>query len=178
MKGRVLAAFVVILFITSLYSSVAWSPLRGALSGTPPRFVRRIAAVLFTVGACELGAYSPAFAEREPMSMTFSDFIPEIRSGNVERVVFKGIRPTFLTAYTKDNKMIKVEEGFPAFDDPMSPSGPTQAIALCQHSPGVVVEQDISDLIVKSKTKGGKYSGPKPMLKSSAYPSTYDNNKK
>ena len=50
---------------------------------------------------------------------------------------------------------------------PLSPSGPAQAIALVQHTPGVLVEQDLSDIFKKSRT--ALYSGPKPMLQS-AYP--------
>ena len=99
--------------------------------------------------------------------MTFGDFVPYLREGKVNKVVFEGVRPTFLTAYRKDGSTILVEEGFPSFDDPLGPSGPTQAIALAQHTPVVVVEQDLSDLFRKSKT--ARYGGPKPMLESN-YP--------
>ena len=118
-------------------------------------------------------SFSLADAEAEGLvktttSMSFEEFVPYLRGGNVQRVVFRGISPTYLTAYNKDGTSLLVEEGFPSFDDPLSPSGPTQAIALVQHTPGVVVEQDLSDLFKKSKT-AKKYGGPKPMLQS-VYP--------
>lgn len=117
-------------------------------------------------------SFSLADAEAEGVktttSMSFEEFVPYLRGGNVQRVVFRGISPTYLTAYNNDGSSLLVEKGFPSFDDPLGPSGPTQAIALVQHTPGVVVEQDLSDLFKKSKT-AKKYGGPKPMLQS-VYP--------
>lgn len=114
----------------------------------------------------DIAAVASEVSERKTMS--FGEFIPYLREGKVSKVVFKGISPTFLTAYSKDGNTIVVEEGFPSIEDPLSPSGPTQAIALVQHTPGVVVEQDLSELFQKSKT--ARYRGPQPMLESS-YPS-------
>ena len=114
----------------------------------------------------DIAAVASEVSERKTMS--FGEFVPYLREGKVSKVVFKGISPTFLTAYSKDGNTIVVEEGFPSIEDPLSPSGPTQAIALVQHTPGVVVEQDLSELFQKSKT--ARYRGPQPMLESS-YPS-------
>lgn len=107
-----------------------------------------------------------------PSSMSFGDFVPYLQRGNIVKVVFKGVRPTALTAFTKDGKEITVQDGFPAFDDPLSASGPQQAIALCQHTPGVEVYQDIADILSLSKTSKG-YRGPQKMLQSNSYPKEY-----
>lgn len=107
-----------------------------------------------------------------PSTMTFADFVPFLQKGNVVKVVFKGVRPDRLIAITKEGKEIMVAEGFPAFDDPLSASGPQQAIALCQHTPGVEVYQDISDILSLSRTSKG-YQGPQKMLQSSGYPKEY-----
>lgn len=181
MRTVSLTAFLLAIFS----SSIAGSPLT--------RLARTRIAVVCVSGALRLvppaamitglGVSMPraVHAEGEVMketTMSFNEFIPLVKGGGVQKVVFKGARPTYLMAYTKDGK-IMVEDGFPAYDDPMGPSGPAQAIALCQHSPGVVVEQDLSDLLLKSKTsdKAGKYK-PRAMLKSSGYPAEYDQSKK
>ena len=105
--------------------------------------------------------------------MKFGDFVSFLGAGNVQAVTFKGVNPTGLIATDKNGKQIRVEEGFPAFNDPASASGPQQAIALCQHTPGVVVTQDLSDILGQSKT--GKLKDYKviPMMQSSKYPSSF-----
>ncbi len=166
-----------ITFLLTILFSVALNPL--------VRLVRMRIAIVCVSGTLNtgLGVSMPpaAHAEGEVMkesTMSFNEFIPLVKGGGVQKVVFKGVHPTYLMAYTKDGKIL-VEDGFPAFDDPKGPSGPAQAIALCQHSPGVVVEQDLSDLLLKSTTsdKAGRYR-PRAMLKSSSYPSEYDQSKK
>jgi len=107
-------------------------------------------------------------------SMTFSEFLVELEAGKFAKVVFKGTSPTYLTAYRErdsETAGIIVKEGFPAFDDPKSPSGPTQAIAKCQHTPGVVCVQDVTDLLKMTKRGGSsRVSSPRPLLQHAAYP--------
>ena len=64
-------------------------------------------------------------------SQTFSQFLKSLDDGSISKVVFNGINPKSVTAYFKDGDVVTVgeAEGFPAVDDPLSPSGPTQVIA-------------------------------------------------
>lgn len=104
--------------------------------------------------------------------ISFPMFLKDLDDGKVDKVVFKGIRPEYLTSYYKTGDIVLVKEGFPAYDDPLGPSGPIQAIARVQHAPGVVVLQDITDVL--KLTKRGAGSGEmKPMLKHSSYPKEY-----
>lgn len=115
-----------------------------------------------------------AAADSNDVSKSFPELLRALDNGEVRRVVFKGIRPEYCLAYFKDGTVATIREGFPSFDDPRSPSGPTQAIARVQHTPGVVCEQDISDLLVLSKTR--KRPVPtenRQMLSHSAYPKEY-----
>lgn len=124
------------------------------------------------VVALALSFSMPALAQD---SLTFAEFKQQLSAGSFSKVIFKGIRPTYLEAFSKNGEAFVVSEGFPAYDDPLSPSGPAQAIALCQHAPGVTCSQDISDVMSLIKGKGGSRD-PKmmPMLSHSAYPVEFD----
>ena len=104
-------------------------------------------------------------------STTFQAFVQNLENGDISKVVFEGINPTYLTAYYKTGEVSIVKDGFPYYNDPLSPSGPAQAIAKVQHTPGVICQQDISDVLMKSKTRKSK-DAPliQPMLQHSAYP--------
>jgi len=103
-----------------------------------------------------LNPLQPVLAEDSAeVSKSFPEFVTALDNGEIKRVVFKGIRPEFCLAYFKDGTVATVKEGFPSFDDPKSPSGPAQAIAKVQHTPGVVCEQDIADVLALSKTRKG-----------------------
>jgi len=106
---------------------------------------------------------------------TFATYLEDLRSNRLSKVTFVGIRPQSLIAVEKESgRPYLVREGFPSFDDPLSPSGPTQAIAACQHQPGVLCVQDISDALSLSRTAGKASSAdPKPMLSHAAYPREY-----
>jgi hypothetical protein len=133
-----------------------------------PFFTRSFHQKAFAVTAAALSFTAPSVVVADSKSMAFDDFVPYMRSGEVTKVLFRGIRPEGLEAYAKNGDVITVKEGFPAYDNPLSPSGPTQAIALCQHTPGVLVEQDLSELMLKAKTNR-RYTGPQAMLEST-YP--------
>ena len=64
-----------------------------------------------------------------PGSTTFERFVQSLDNGEVNKVVFQGINPTYATAYYKNGEVFVVKEGFPYYNDPLSPSGPAQAIA-------------------------------------------------
>jgi hypothetical protein len=163
MKTTILLVATMAMSVLSI--STAWRS-----SGFPRGMQKVLGALIVCVPlvvAPSIGLAAEGEATLNEKIMSFDDFVPFLRAGNVQRVVFRGISPTYLTAYGKDGSRLLVEDGFPSFDDPLSASGPAQAIALVQHTPGVLVEQDLSDLFKKSKT--ALYSGPKPMLQS-AYP--------
>lgn len=104
----------------------------------------------------------------------FQSFLNLLDGGKIEKVTFYGIRPTYLIANLKeDGKSFLVKEGFPAYDDPLSPSGPSQAIAKVQHTPGVTCYQDISDAMILSKTRRITTVDLKPMLSHSSFPEDY-----
>lgn len=111
----------------------------------------------------------------EKTSLTFSEWVTAMDSGKISKVTFKGINPEYLMAEMKETKsQIKVEDGFPAYNDPRTASGPQQAIAKCQHTPGVVCVQDISDILSKSKTRDvNQMKEPAPMLTHSNYPKAF-----
>lgn len=64
--------------------------------------------------------------------------------------------------YLKESgEMLEVRQGFPSYDDPLSPSGPTQVLAKVKSVPGVLWEFDTSALRVaressKSWIRGGR----------------------
>ena len=107
-----------------------------------------------------------------PVNVPFSEWVIKMDAGEISKVTFTGINPKYLTALTNDGKNLFVKEGFPAFNDPMSASGPQQAIAKCQHTPGVICNQDISDLLRKSRTRDYSTKTPEMMnmLSHSSYP--------
>ena len=112
----------------------------------------------------------PAGAD-EAVSKSFAEFITLLEKGDVERVVFKGIRPEYCLAFFKDGTVASVRDGFPSYDDPKSASGPSQAIAKCQHTPGVICEQDISEtLALSKKLKGNVPTKSREMMSHSSYP--------
>ena len=89
---------------------------------------------------------SPSLAD----SSYLTELLKQLDDNNVSKVVFRGITPTSATVYLKNSDNI-LDVALP-FDDPKSPSGPAQVIARVQHTPGVVVQQDIGD-ILKTTTK-------------------------
>lgn len=104
------------------------------------------------------------------IDVKFSDFISSLDSDEVSKVVFKGINPDSCIVYFKSGKIGIVKEGFPAYNDPKSPSGPAQAIAKVQHTPGVICEQDISDVLLLSTTRRQTKPSTIPMQTQSKYP--------
>ena len=112
------------------------------------------------------------FTIEDKTSMTFSEWITAMDNNKISKVTFKGINPEYLIAEIKETKsQIKVEDGFPAYNDPLTASGPQQAIAKCQHTPGVICVQDISDVMSKSKTRDVNLMKElSPMLSHSSYP--------
>ena len=114
----------------------------------------------------------PPFADADDaISKTFTDFIASLEKGDVEKVVFKGVRPEYCLAFFRDGAVASVREGFPSYDDPKSASGPAQAIAKCQHTPGVLCEQDVSEtLALSKKLKGNVPTKNRPMMSHSSYP--------
>jgi hypothetical protein len=130
---------------------------------------------LFYNGVFPLSS-SPVLAETQSLPAlkykTFDQFVSDLRNGLIIKVKFVGINPEYCTTQYKDGEEYIIKDGFPSFDDPNSPSGPAQAIALVQHTPGVECEQDISDLINLLKRDGNSYR-PRKMLSHSSYPSEF-----
>jgi len=63
---------------------------------------------------------------------TLSDFLNALETNMISKVVFNGINPQSATVYFKGGGDIEVfnkDNGFPYYDDPRSPAGPTQLIA-------------------------------------------------
>lgn len=150
-----------------LKRTVAASGVAIAVSGGSP--------MLPVLAAAELPPSASTTASSLGEEASFAEFLTALDSGKIEKVVFVGIRPSSLIAYEKGSgKPVFVRDGFPAYDDPLSPSGPTQAIAKVQHTPGVACFQDISDVLALRKTKG-TVAGPtlRPMLSHAAYPTGY-----
>ena len=129
-------------------------------------FIRPLATVLGSMSL--VGVASVRGADD---SLSFQNYLNELSDGNIKQVTFVGIRPTYLIAVDKDGKKYIVRDGFPSFDDPLSPSGPAQAIAACQHTPGVVCMQDISEAMKLSRT--GRTGIAQPLLSSSSYPAEF-----
>ena len=81
-------------------------------------------------------SWVPSFAGAdEAISKTFPEFINLLEKGDVEKVVFKGVRPEYCLAFFRDGTVASVREGFPAYDDPKSASGPAQSRPNMQVSP-------------------------------------------
>ena len=112
---------------------------------------------------------SPSLAD--PSSL--SELLKQLDDNNVSKVVFRGITPTSATVYLKNSDNI-LDVALPA-DDPKSPSGPAQVIARVQHTPSVIVQQDIGD-ILKTTTKKNVAGIQRAMFLSgqSPYPSKSD----
>lgn len=90
---------------------------------------------------------SPSLAD--PSSL--SELLKQLDDNNVSKVVFRGITPTSATVYLKNSDNI-LDVALPA-DDPKSPSGPAQVIARVQHTPSVIVQQDIGDILKTTRKK-------------------------
>jgi hypothetical protein len=131
--------------------------------------LRKIGTGIALSGVLSLGALTPAFAVTDPLNLNFADFVSAMNKGDVQTVLFEGVTPSSCVATFKSGGIYLVKEGFPAYDDPRSGSGPTQVIGLCQHTPGVECKQDLSSLMLKSRTSK-TYSGIKPMPTHSSYP--------
>ena len=120
---------------------------------------------IISISSLSLTLSLPAFAQ------PLTSFLQDLDKGAVTKVIFPGVNPTSLIATLADGTSYTVTEaeGFPAYNDPLSPSGPSQIIARVQHSPKVIVLQDLSELMGKSTKGKGAYE-PKPMLKHNPYP--------
>eukprot|EP01036_Dinobryon_divergens_P024948 gene24947-33443_t len=111
-------------------------------------------------------------SSESPKYASFSTFLNDLESDKISKVEFVGINPTYCRAYYKTGDLVEVREGFPSIDDPKSPSGPAQAIAKVQHTPGVVCVQDISDALSLSSRRK-LIAEPRPMLSHSSYPKEF-----
>lgn len=63
---------------------------------------------------------------------TLTDFLTALESNMISKVVFNGINPESATVYFRsgdDFEVLDRDHGFPYYDDPRSPAGPTQLIA-------------------------------------------------
>lgn len=62
---------------------------------------------------------------------SLEEFLRLLDDGSMAKVVFDGVNPKFATVTFKTGEVALFGEaqGFPSFDDPVSPSGPTQLIA-------------------------------------------------
>lgn len=110
----------------------------------------------------------------ETNDVKFSDFLHDLESDLISEVKFIGVNPKYCQVLYKSGKIANVREGFPSYEDPKSPSGPTQVIAKVQHTPGVVCYQDISEaLLLTSKSKKSGIPRPLPMLSHSTYPKDF-----
>ena len=134
--------------------------------------LRRMGTSIAISGTLSLGSLAnvgPASAA-DPLNLNFENFLVAMKQGEVQKVLFEGVSPSScLATFKSSGDVYLVKDGFPAFDDPKSASGPTQVIALCQHTPGVECKQDLSALMLKLQTSK-TYSGIKPMLSHSSYP--------
>ena len=78
--------------------------------------------------------------------ITFLEFLEKLSKSEVTKVIFIGVNPKEAIVTLNDGT-IKILSELPA-EDPKSPSGVAQVIAKCQHTPGVICQQDISDALV------------------------------
>ena len=111
---------------------------------------------------------SPSLAD----SSSLSELLKQLDDNNVSKVVFRGITPTSATVYLKNSDILDVS--LPV-DDPKSPSGPAQVIARIQHTPSVIVQQDIGDILKTTSKKNVAGMQPAMFLSGqSPYPSKSD----
>lgn len=133
--------------------------------------IRKCVASAILATSFSISLATPFAGADDAISKTFTEFITSLEKGDVEKVVFKGVRPEYCLAFFRDGTVASVREGFPSYDDPKSASGPAQAIAKCQHTPGVLCEQDISETLALSrKLKGNVPTKNRPMMSHSSYP--------
>jgi hypothetical protein len=148
-----------------------------------PAIIKKFIAI--SIAFSTASNFSPVHAMNEPSSVivaiessdspkyaSFSTFLNDLESDKISKVEFVGVNPTYCRAYYKTGDLVEVREGFPSIDDPKSPSGPAQAIAKVQHTPGVVCVQDISDALSLSSRRK-LISEPRPMLSHSLYPKEF-----
>ena len=103
---------------------------------------------------------------------TLTDLLIQLDGNNVNKVIFHGINPETATVYLKDNNEIEIKL---PFDDPKSPSGPSQVIARVQHQPNVECIQDIGDVLKTTSKKTVKGNQKKMFLSGqSPYPTKSD----
>ena len=134
--------------------------------------LRRLLSASLPLAVSVAVSVSSGAADGVGREIDFKSWLTELDAGRVERVVFNAINPTELRFYgPSSTEPVLVRAGFPAFDDPLSPSGPAQAIARCQHSPGVTCKIDVSSTVAlfKSRSRTGP-SPARPLLQHSAYP--------
>jgi len=97
--------------------------------------------------------------------VTFDKFLALLDDGKVSDVVFSGIRPTYVTiTYEEGDKVQRVSEvreGFPFYDDPLTPSGPTQVLAKVKSTPNVKWSYDLSGLMQARENKNPGWSKKK-----------------
>ena len=119
----------------------------------------------------------PVFADATPNRLELADFMTGLDSKKFTRVIFHGINPSSATVIGTNGEQFEVIN-LPA-EDPRSPSGTQQVIAKVQHTPGVICQQDVSDVMSLAKTKLSYSQGskePQPMLTHSSYPKDFDRN--
>lgn len=89
----------------------------------PARFVAKCAGLLFSLPiVCQADTFK---------QNTFAQFLTSLDHGDVSKVTFLGINAKSIIVEYKSGDLSRIgeAEGFPAFEDPLSPSGPTQVIA-------------------------------------------------
>lgn len=175
-------SFRLIFHLAMLYGALGWGFIKPSTHLIPKevsinnKFHQATVSILLSLQLTSVippsAVYAAESVTTNTISQTFPSFVSDLESGKINKVVFNGINPTYLTAYYKTGDISVVKEGFPSYDDPRSPSGPAQAIAKVQHTPGVICQQDISDALLKSTTRKNKNGNSelKPMLQHAAYP--------
>jgi len=141
------------------------------------KVLKRFAVGLFTSASLTLTSPCPNYvfaaegdvvveASLAENKVTFDKFLALLDDGKVSDVVFSGIRPTYVTiTYEEgDNKVSKraeVRDGFPFYDDPLTPSGPTQVLAKVKSTPNVKWSYDLSELMQAREGKNPGWSKKK-----------------
>lgn len=102
-------------------------------------------------------------AQEELESITFGKFLNLLDEGKVSDVVFNNIRPDYVTITYKNGENVLrgiVKEEFPSYDDPLTPSGPTQVLAKVKSIPTAKWSYDFSSL-EKAREEKAAWGKPK-----------------
>lgn len=108
---------------------------------------------------CAASVLSPSasFSLLQPQSawaagdLKLAEFIVKLEKNEIKTVVFNGVNPRSATLFYSDGSTGLLTEM--PIEDPKSASGSAQLIAKCQHTPGVVCRQDVSDVLKLAKTR-------------------------